>query len=1158
MGAENCMHRIVVFCLLLGLFCGLGSSVLAQSQVNASDLIGTVVDENGAVLSGIRLTLKNPATGYTREATSAEDGGFKFLAVPPGTYEVSAEGEGFSKYLSKEIKLTVGQVGNLEVQMKVGNVTEEVVTVTGTQIIETSRTSVAETINQTAINNLPSNGRSYVNFTLLTSTASRDNQPVLGPAPTSGLNFGGQRARANNVSIDGADATDNATNGVRSSVSQEAVQEFQIQTNSYAAEFGRASSAVINIVSKSGTNDFHGNLFTFLRDQAVSANNAFAFDDDYPSTRFQGGVTLGGPIKRDRTFFFFAFETTQRNETGFSQIGRDGFGLTPVSPGDLAVAVGPAAGLLTPAQAAFVRNTAIPFQLRAVYFGLAREASSVALTGRTTTGAPVFFATRVPVPQRYVALNTLIGNYSQFEKSYFPSLRLDHRFNNSNNAFVRVSVTPADVGGSPSNGQNQPTGLNAFSRTGFTGSRDFALVAQNLTTSNSGIINEARFQFARRGLNYGPNGQDVGVEVAGFASFGREPFSPVFRTEKRTQLTDNMTIARGNHTIKFGVDYNFVQTDALFEVNFGGIYSFANVQANSPLLASLRLPAGTPAFTPVQAYGLGFPESFVQSFGDPTSKFNNPSLGLFVQDSWKVRPNFTINYGIRYDVEFTERFEPENDLVARAEEFFQVQQGIPRDNNNFAPRLAVSWDPFKNGKTVIKAAYGLFVGRPLLGVAFLSDVNDGAQSPFLAVPNVLGAINIFQGAQITPGPGPSVPGYLPGQSKFDPFNPALSSQSTLLRISPVLPQTLHLSRSFEYDYTGQANLSVERQLTTNLGMGVTYSYIKGSNLLRPRNINQANSKLIQAYRSALAGDTSSPLIGLVRALGAAAPAGELIFNGFRPSGPNFAFAQQLGISEAQVRGLAQLFGLPQVPGAFIPFFNVKNYESSGSSVYHALTVNANKRFSNNFQFLASYTWSHAIDDSTDIQTLQEPQENSQPGLDRGNSNFDQRHRFIFSGVFTSPFDRADGGALNYLLADWSFAPIFEVASGRPHAVLTNDDRTFANSSSTARPDVVPLGTPGSFPSPDGKVGLKLPAIGSVGNLGRNVYTTPAFATVDFRLSRKFFLPQREGMNIEFIFEAFNLFNRTNVSEVLFFYEIAGRPASAQPARQLQFGLKFNF
>ncbi|MBX7221328.1 MAG: TonB-dependent receptor [Blastocatellia bacterium] len=1153
------LFRTFCVCLFLGCTFGLCQVpvVFGQSQVNASDLRGQVLDEKGAAMAGIRLTLRNPKNGYTRETTSREDGSFQFLALPPGSgYEVSAEAEGFSKFISQDITLTVGQVANLEVTLKVGNVTDEVITVTGTQIIETGRTAVAETINQTAINNLPSNGRSYVNFTLLTSATTRDNQPTLGPAPTSGLNFGGQRARANNVAIDGADATDNATNGVRSSVSQEAVQEFQIQTNSYAAEFGRASSAVINIVTKGGSNEVHGNAFAFLRDQAVSANNAFAGVKEYPATRFQGGFTLGGPIKKDRTFFFLAFEATHRQETGFSQIGRDKFGLSLVQPGALAAVVGPAPAMLTPAQAAFVGNSAVPIQARAQYFAIAREGASVALNGRTTSGLPVFFPLfnrTVPLPSAFVALNSLIGNYSQFEKTYFPSLRIDHRFNNNNNFFVRGSFTSSTVGGAPSNGQNQPTGLNSYSRTGFTGVRDTTIVAQNVTTIGNSIINEARFQFARRGLNYGPNGQGVGVEVAGFASFGREPFSPVRRTEKRYQVTDNMTVTKGSHTMKFGVDFNHVQTDALFEVNFGGVYFF-----NNTLASSFGFPAGTPPFSVVQSYGLGVPESYVQTTGNPNSVFGNPELGVFAQDSWKIRPNFTLNYGVRYDVEFTQTFKPLTDLNANAEKLLNIQQGIPRDNNNVAPRIAISWDPFKTGKTAVKAAYGLFYGRPLLGVAFLSDVNDGAQAPFFAVPGGFGGINLFQGAQLTPGPGPTVPGYLPGQQKFDPFNPALGNQATLLRISPILPQTLHLAKSFNYDYTGQANLSIERQLTNDLGIGITYSYIKGSKLLRPRNINQANTKLQLDYNRALAGDTSSPLYALTRILGPAAPIGPLIFNQFRATGPNFAFAQSLGLSEDLVRRLCSTFGLPQVPGQFIPFFNVKNYESSGSSVYHALTVNLNKRFSHNVQFLASYTWSHAIDDSTDIQTQQEPQDNSRPGLDRSNSNFDQRHRFIFNAVLVSPFKRKDPGFKNKLLADWSFAPIVEISAGRPYNIFTNDDRTLANSSSTARPELVPLGTPGSIKAPDGKAAFILPQLGSVGSLGRNVYKTPTYASVDFRLSRKFYPFPSERSNVEFIFEAFNAFNRTNVSEVLFFFEKAGTPAAASPPRQLQFALKVNF
>jgi hypothetical protein len=204
---------------------------------------------------------------------------------------------------------------------------EEALVVTANPaIVETSRTSVATTIGERAIENLPTNGRNYINFTLLDSATTRDNQPVLGPAPTSGLNINGQRARANMVSIDGVDAVDNSIGGVRATLSQEAVQEFQILKSGYAPEYGRASSAVINIVSRQGTNEWHGNLFGYLRNRKISATNAFAGEPDPGDTRTQAGFTLGGPIRKEKSFVFLSFETTQLNAINFSQIGRDNYG----------------------------------------------------------------------------------------------------------------------------------------------------------------------------------------------------------------------------------------------------------------------------------------------------------------------------------------------------------------------------------------------------------------------------------------------------------------------------------------------------------------------------------------------------------------------------------------------------------------------------------------------------------------------------------------------------------------------------------------------------------------------------------------------------------------------------------------------------------------
>ena len=212
-------------------------------------------------------------------------------------------------------------------------------------LVETSRSSTTDTIGQRRIDNLPINGRNYINFTLTDSQVVRDNAPNLGAAPTSGLNMSGQRARSNLVNVDGADATDNSMNGVRSTVSQEAVQEFQIITNNYAAEYGRAAGGVVNIITRSGSNDFHGDVFGYLRNRNFQAVNPFSTVPNPAYTRVQAGVAFGGPIKKDKTFYYFSYEITRRHETGFSSIGQGNFGLVPF---DASAFFGAPAGIREP------------------------------------------------------------------------------------------------------------------------------------------------------------------------------------------------------------------------------------------------------------------------------------------------------------------------------------------------------------------------------------------------------------------------------------------------------------------------------------------------------------------------------------------------------------------------------------------------------------------------------------------------------------------------------------------------------------------------------------------------------------------------------------------------------------------------------------------
>src|ERR1700704_205543 len=250
---------------------------LSQAQSNAADLQGVVRDPKGAAISGATVTARNTATNASRSATTDGDGVYQLISLPPGDYEVTVEATGFSKARIPSVTLTVGQRADLEVPMAVGAVTEVVtVTTANVALVETASTTVASTINQTSIQNLPINERSATGFALTISTVGRDNGRPIGPAPTSGLNIGGQRGRSTLVQVDGADFTDNSINAARSTVSQEAVQEFQITTNSYMPEFGRATGGIINVVTKRGTSDFHGNVFGFIRDKSIQARAPFA------------------------------------------------------------------------------------------------------------------------------------------------------------------------------------------------------------------------------------------------------------------------------------------------------------------------------------------------------------------------------------------------------------------------------------------------------------------------------------------------------------------------------------------------------------------------------------------------------------------------------------------------------------------------------------------------------------------------------------------------------------------------------------------------------------------------------------------------------------------------------------------------------------------
>ena len=1248
-----------LFCFAI-LFFFLPASVhqLAFAQGAATgDLHVTVRDPKGSSVANATVTVRDVAKGLERAGTGDGQGGYSVRQLPPATYSVTVDAPGFGKTEATGVVITVGEMADLPVTLAVAGGREVVEVTAQADIVETSRTSSTDTIGERRIDNLPINGRNYIQFTLTDSQVQRDSAPNTGAAPTSGLNMSGQRARSNLVNVDGADATDNSINGVRSTVSQEAVQEFQIITNSYAPEYGRASGGVVNIITRSGANDFHGDVFGFLRNRNFQAVNPFSTISDPAYTRVQGGTAFGGPIKKDKTYYYFAYEVTRRHETGFSSIGQDNYGLQGFDTSQVGLPFGTIQ--LTPGQIGFLTNPLVlgaeadPAYLGEVekYVVLSGASSGQAIQGFWPTqlvqgasggalnswaGFPTtcqLGTACAPVPASYQTLASQQGNFPVFEGTSLYSLRIDHNVNTNNRLTFRVNASPSTVTGIEVSGQDQPFGQNAYSRTSQQTYRDIAGVVQDTWTLGANKVNELRFQFARRGLSYFyntkiPGGSDPAVNIPGYAYFGREPYSYIQRTEKRYQFTDNFSWTIGRHNTKFGVDFNYLPIQATFTVNYGGVYDFGNFNAASLGFVN-PAPGALPDFpqlSPVQSYGAGLPGDFIQGLGSPSDSFANKPLGLFWQDSWRVSSKLTLNYGVRYDVEFPPQLKPLQGLALSAYNTLGLQKGIQTDKNNFQPRLGVAWDPKGDGKTVVRASFGLFYDHPLLGLYFLGDASDGSTSGQLAFAGTgpcttagyfgnLNAIPIFQGlippaggnvaSPCSPTNNPAVLNalnYLPNQQQFKAQN---FPQSEFLNQNYLNPATFlplafqpfgyPQAKNFVYAYSQQANLTIERDLGDGFALSVGYNFNGGRHLNRPINANTIRGDLmVRNLQAAVLGGAAQPTDSPFTVSGCGVGAGgpyvpAALTNFFRPSAVNPSIAIGLLSSPAtaacvttvlplvlQEYGLKSTCDLTTLAGC-IPFGDMDANYSNGSSVYHGLTANLRKRFNSHYEFLASYTWSHSIDDSTDLQSTLTPQDSYYPGADRSTSIFDQRHRFVLSGVYQT--GKLGGtGFMRKFFSDWTFAPQIEFGSGRPFNIITGNGDNLQLSSLTSRPNIVPANTPtnlcgyntvASKFSPTGffqevcyanLTPAQLAGPNALrlldGNLGRNAGISPVTVFDDVRLAKRISFGERYKMDL--IADMFNIANVYNVAAVSPLFTNAGQATAAYDPRQFQFALKLNW
>jgi hypothetical protein len=488
-------------------------AVLAHAQsANTADLIGTVRDSSGAAVPQAEIVVINQATGAIRASATQETGFYRIPSLPAGDYRVKASAKGFAD-ATQPVALHIGQVVTVDLTLSVAAQAAEVSVSASTGLVEPERATVGALVNTREIDNLPINGRNFLNFALTVPGVTAQQTSGQG----SGISINGQRGRSNSIVIDGADNNGQLNGNVRLTISQEAVQEFQVVTNQYSPEFGNAAGGLINIVSKSGTNEWHGDGFLFVRNEAMDGRNAFT-DTPYnpPFRRQDYGATLGGPIQKNKTFFFASGEYIDRNETDVTTISQ-------------------------------ANVDAINAQLAAH-----------------------------PIPGSKVkSIST--GVFPVTNLTTLSSLKVDHVFGPKDQIFVRYIY---DQSNESNAGGVAIGGLTDVSGGGGQHDRDQSAVVNWTHVASPTLVNETRFQYAPRALSQYDN-DPVGprISISGVATWGRNVNFPVLLNETRTQITHSTSWTHGRHFVKFGADIQHVGADTSFPVTFGGSFSFASLSA---------------------------------------------------------------------------------------------------------------------------------------------------------------------------------------------------------------------------------------------------------------------------------------------------------------------------------------------------------------------------------------------------------------------------------------------------------------------------------------------------------------------------------------------------------------------------------------------------
>jgi Carboxypeptidase regulatory-like domain len=1101
LGSLVCILGILIF-----------SGVNASAQQTTASLRGTVVDVGGGVVASAAITATQTETGFTRSVTSDAQGNFAFVELPVGHYRLQAVAKGFQKFLREGITLQVNQTAYLNVRLTVGGTAQEVEVTADAPLIENTSTSLGKTVGQREVLDLPLNGRHFTQLGTL--------QPGVVPI-TPGLALAGgslrdgqayavngQRPESNNFLIDGADNFNNVDGGFVMEPPVDAIAEFRILTHSADAEFGHSAGSTTNIITRSGTNSYHGSLWEFFRNDAFDAKSFFAQSVE-PLKRNQFGSTLGGPVKKDKTFFFLYYEgvrerlgeTTQatvptltERQGNFGALCQNGFDSN---------------GICKDREA----NGNVTNQLVNEFSGQPIPYNQLPFINSISQNLLAFYPLPNVGASTFVSTQTKSTNNDQF------GIRLDHYFSTIDVLNFRYIFSEGNI--------LDPLSTSGANVPGFPVGEDHRaqnFVATETHTFSPSLVGVARLSFLRNkflfdehinhttpaslGFQYAPSlGVSIGppfIQVAGFASVGDPISGPRNTYDSDLDFSGSLTWIRGRHTMKFGGGYQDERLNVLFGIATNGFFVFIPVPINNSLASFL----------------FGQPYFFLQGGGDLSRNIRGHDLNLYAQDTYKIFSRLTLNYGLRYELPFpyTEQKNRQNLWIpgrqsvvfptAPAGLLYPGDPGVPKgliqtDRKAFAPRVGIAWDPTGSGKWLISSAYGIFYDP------YYTGEGGPLQTPVSAPPYLQ-----------TPQVGfPNFPDPFNGKN---PFNESFAQPMTLLTLDP------NLSLPYAQDW----NLNVERSLGSNWLLEISYVGTKGTKLPRfiegnpavfvPGATTQNNAEQRRLYSGCTLAQPSPCTYSSV---------------GLIAGNSNSTYhALQTSLRKRFVRDFSMLVSYTLSK----TLDDVSSFNITGSASQS--TAGENDLAQNPFDLSPEH----------------------------GRSMFDARHRFVLSYEWNLPFFRHPNSWYGHILSNWQLNGITTFMSGTPFTVYDSAGVSAQGGAPeisgfpSDRPNLV--GDPNAGPhTPNQWVSASafqrldpVTQAGQFGNAGRNIVQGPGFQQWDFSAVKNFRFA--ESKNIQFRAELFNLFNRANFGLPVNDLNSPnfGQIQTSQPGRLVQFALKFLF